>query len=109
MVGTQGLGLPFRPLARLAQNEEPGRSGREAGGRGGLGQREMAMTSTLPKWVYICKLCSRQQLPFWRWSSDMFSGEPQINGQCSTYLKNDLRFTKVREPQSPRWSPKARC
>jgi len=51
MVGTQGLGLPFRPLARLAQNEEPGRSGREAGGRGGLGQREMAMTSTLPKWV----------------------------------------------------------
>ena len=25
----QGLGLPFRPLARLAQNEEPGCTGRE--------------------------------------------------------------------------------
>src|SRR5262249_17316490 len=28
-----------RPLARLAQNEEPGCTGREAGRRGGLGKR----------------------------------------------------------------------
>jgi hypothetical protein len=33
----KGLGIPFRPLAGLAQNEEPGGSGGEAGGRGGLG------------------------------------------------------------------------
>jgi hypothetical protein len=32
----EGLCLPFRPLARLAQNEEPGCAGREAGGTRGL-------------------------------------------------------------------------
>jgi hypothetical protein len=30
---------PLRPLARLAQNEEPGCTGRKAGRRGGLGKR----------------------------------------------------------------------
>ena len=35
----EGLGLPFRPLAGLAQNEELGCTGREASGRRGLGQR----------------------------------------------------------------------
>ena len=34
----QGLRLPFRSLARLAQNEELGCTGREAGRGGGLGQ-----------------------------------------------------------------------
>jgi hypothetical protein len=33
----QGFCLPFRPLARLAQDEEPGGSGGEAGSGGGLG------------------------------------------------------------------------
>jgi hypothetical protein len=31
--------LPLRPLAPLAQNEEPGCTGRKAGRRGGLGKR----------------------------------------------------------------------
>jgi hypothetical protein len=43
-VGLEGIvskrkdfALPFRPLARLAQDEKPECAGREAGGRGGLG------------------------------------------------------------------------
>jgi hypothetical protein len=35
--------LPLRPLARLTQNEERGCTRGEAGGGGGLGQREMAI------------------------------------------------------------------
>jgi hypothetical protein len=38
-VKAQGFPLPFRPLARLAQNEELGCTGREARSRGGLGKR----------------------------------------------------------------------
>jgi hypothetical protein len=37
--------LPFRPLARLAQNEEPGCAGREAGGGRALGEIEWARPS----------------------------------------------------------------
>ena len=37
-VEAQGLGLPFRPLARLAQDEELGCTCREAGRGGRLGQ-----------------------------------------------------------------------
>src|SRR5262245_17059359 len=37
-VETQGLALPLRPLARLAQDEEPGGTGGEAGSRGRLGR-----------------------------------------------------------------------
>src|SRR5262249_2419173 len=37
-VEAQGFRLPFRALARLAQDEEPGGSGREARGGGGLGE-----------------------------------------------------------------------
>jgi hypothetical protein len=33
----QGFRLPFRSLARLAQEEEPGRTGSDTGGRGRLG------------------------------------------------------------------------
>jgi hypothetical protein len=36
-VKAEGLGLSQRPLARLDQNEEPGCTGGEAGGGGGLG------------------------------------------------------------------------
>ena len=36
--GAETVALPQRPLARLAQNEELGRPGREAGGRRGLEQ-----------------------------------------------------------------------
>jgi hypothetical protein len=43
-VETQGLGLSFGTLARLAQDEESERSGSDAGGWRGLGQTEMAMT-----------------------------------------------------------------
>ena len=35
---SQGFHLPFRPLARLAQNEEPGRAGRDTRSGGGLGE-----------------------------------------------------------------------
>src|SRR5262249_15116257 len=38
----EGLGLPFRPLARLAQNEELGCAGGEA--RGGRGLEQMTRT-----------------------------------------------------------------
>src|SRR5215813_8602181 len=44
-VEAQGLGLPFRPLARLAQNEKLGCASREAGRRGRLGQQETAMNA----------------------------------------------------------------
>jgi hypothetical protein len=44
IVEAQGVRLPLRPLARLAQDEESERSGSDAGGRRGLGQKEMAMT-----------------------------------------------------------------
>jgi len=37
-VETEGFRLPFRPLSRLAQNEEPGGSGGEAGRGRGLGR-----------------------------------------------------------------------
>ena len=40
----EGFRLPFRPLARLAQNEELGCTGREARRRGRMGQKEMAMS-----------------------------------------------------------------
>jgi thioesterase domain-containing protein len=50
MVGTQGLGLPFRPLARLAQNEERRCTGHEARSGGGLGE-EMAVIRTQAKRV----------------------------------------------------------
>jgi hypothetical protein len=40
-LGLEGI---VRPLARLAQNEESERSGSHTRGRGGLGQKEMAMT-----------------------------------------------------------------
>src|SRR5262249_34922119 len=39
----QGLHLPLRPLARLAQNEEPGGAGGEARGGGGMGQGAVAV------------------------------------------------------------------
>jgi hypothetical protein len=38
----QGLALAFRPLARLAQDEEPGLRGGEARGRRGLGPMKLA-------------------------------------------------------------------
>jgi len=37
-VEAQGLGLPFRPIAGLAQDKEPGGSGGTAGSGGGLGE-----------------------------------------------------------------------
>src|SRR5262249_12962662 len=46
MLGLEGIvskrkdsAYRFRPLSRLAQNEEPGCAGRKAGRRGGLGKR----------------------------------------------------------------------
>jgi hypothetical protein len=42
-LGAKGLSLPFRSLARLAQNEKLGCTGRKAGRRGGLGKRAAAM------------------------------------------------------------------
>src|SRR5262249_38645529 len=44
----EGFDLPFRPLARLAQNEKRKCTGRETGGRRGLGQRKMAITQGNP-------------------------------------------------------------
>jgi len=44
-VKAQGLNLPLRPLARLAQNEEPGGAGRKTGRGGRMGQKEMAMNA----------------------------------------------------------------
>jgi hypothetical protein len=44
-IKAKGLALPLRPLARLAQDEEPGRAGSEAGGRRGLGSGPMALKS----------------------------------------------------------------
>ena len=43
-VEAQGLALPFRPLARLAQDEEPDGAGGEAGGGGRLGQARSDVT-----------------------------------------------------------------
>jgi hypothetical protein len=43
-VEAEGFRLPFGALAGLAQDEESERSGSDAGGRGGLEQKEMAMT-----------------------------------------------------------------
>jgi hypothetical protein len=40
----QGICLSFRPLARLAQDEECGRTGSEARSRGGLGKGVVAMS-----------------------------------------------------------------
>src|SRR5262249_44398670 len=45
------LALPLRPLARLAQDEEPGRAGGEAGGGRGLGEGAVAMTDLLLRQV----------------------------------------------------------
>src|SRR5262245_31445834 len=45
---TEGLVLPLRPLARLAQDEESGSARGEAGGRGGLGaERSLMRPGTL--------------------------------------------------------------
>src|SRR5262249_60114647 len=43
-VKAQGLDVSLRSLARLAQNEELGCTGGEARSRGGMGQKEIAMT-----------------------------------------------------------------
>jgi hypothetical protein len=56
-VQTARLALSFRPVARLAQNEESGRAGGEARGRGGVGQRHIAGGSPTcgpPRCVYAC-------------------------------------------------------
>src|SRR5262249_50433006 len=42
----QGLRLPFRALARLAQNEELGGASGEARGGGGVGEAALALTTT---------------------------------------------------------------
>jgi hypothetical protein len=44
-VQAQGLTLPLRPVARLAQDEEPTSTGSEAGGRGRLGQGTVGIKS----------------------------------------------------------------
>ena len=51
-VEAEGFRLPFRPLARLAQNEELGCTGSEARSRGRLGQREMAITHGKSPFVF---------------------------------------------------------
>src|SRR5262249_21340133 len=43
-VEAQGLALPLGALAGLAQDEEPGCASGDTGGRGRMGQQEMAMT-----------------------------------------------------------------
>src|SRR3954466_5366976 len=45
----QGLSISYRPLARLAQDEERRRTGSEARSRGRLGQ----MTATSPNFVLL--------------------------------------------------------
>jgi hypothetical protein len=42
--GAETVALPLGTLARLAQDEESERSGGDAGGRRGMGQKETAMT-----------------------------------------------------------------
>ena len=44
-----GLPLPLRSFSRLAQIQEPGRRLLSAGGRGGLGQEAVAVTSANPR------------------------------------------------------------
>jgi hypothetical protein len=46
-VEAEGLGLPFWPIARLAQDEEPGGSGDEARGGGRLGKEAVALIVAL--------------------------------------------------------------
>ena len=41
----------FRPLTRLAQDQEPGRAGGEAGGGRGLGAGEVALEAECVSWV----------------------------------------------------------
>jgi len=46
------LALPLWPLAALGQEQEPGGTRSEAGGGGGLGQREMATTQGKMPFVF---------------------------------------------------------
>src|SRR5262249_13079156 len=46
----QGFRLPFRPLARLAQNEKLGCAGREARGGRGLGQMTRTHSLARERW-----------------------------------------------------------
>jgi ATP dependent DNA ligase domain len=48
-VEAEGLDVSLGALAGLAQDEELGCTGREAGGRRRVGQKEMAMNNTVPK------------------------------------------------------------
>src|SRR5262249_3015450 len=51
-VEAQGLHLPLRPLARLAQDEEPGGTGREARRGRGLGQMTRThFASRVERWA----------------------------------------------------------
>jgi hypothetical protein len=52
IVEAQGFRLPFRPLARLAQDEELECPGREARSGGGLGQDEEVMNSDQHRDIY---------------------------------------------------------
>jgi hypothetical protein len=47
------LDLPLWPLAGLAQNEERCCAGREAGGRGRFGQRQMAVQKAEKTWTHF--------------------------------------------------------
>jgi hypothetical protein len=53
---TQGLRLPLRPLARLAQNEELGCTGGEARRGGRMGQEQTAMISASDYYTKIVAL-----------------------------------------------------
>ena len=48
----EGFSLPLWPLARLVQDEERQRTGSEARSRGGLGQRQMAITQDTRLFVF---------------------------------------------------------
>jgi hypothetical protein len=55
----QGFPLPYRPLARLAQNEERGRAGREARSRGELGE----MTRHIRRKSEFVRLTNERNFP----------------------------------------------
>ena len=57
--GAETVALPFRPLARLAQNEEPGGSGGDARSGGGLGE----MTRHIRRKSEFVRLTNERNFP----------------------------------------------
>jgi hypothetical protein len=119
-VEAEGLGLPFRPLARLAQDEKSGVLGGEAGSGGGLGAltapagafsaashktstlRSPAFASSMIVLAMTSSLRSRRHLIAARAISNATPRRRTVSGSKVWPLKKDLMGTRAPSSRQPK-------